>query len=219
MIPTPYQHLPPSPAVIADVVEEQTARLEAGLGNFWKSTKIADVLLLVRGELSSLYGIHMAILMLEGFFLQRDILPWKYAFDIPAFSLVGKSSIPVFFPDLFVLLTSYWWSTSILWATMNLWLPLIAGWFCNLTLKSKEKDGVASWQPRYQIDPLTFSVTKAVLTWLVFQQGMRLGVFANETVDRVVLAMPVGYSGVMISAYIGIVTSIWDGLHGWKGWK
>ncbi|GAB7354619.1 hypothetical protein MBLNU459_g5056t2 [Dothideomycetes sp. NU459] len=209
---------PPSPADVADVIEEQTQRLEESLGDFWKSTNIMDLLHLIRAELSSVHGIHMSILVLEGYFLQTAILPWRYAFDIPAVAALGTNSIPVFLPDLFVLLTSYWWSTSLLWATMNLWLPLIAGWFCNLTLKIKAKDGVATWNAKYQVDPLTFSITKALLAWLVFQQGVRFGVFADETVDRTVLAMPVGYNGVMIAAYIGIVTSIWDGLQGRKSW-
>lgn len=160
--------------------------------------------------------VQASILALEWYFLQYELLPWDYVADTPAIPLLG--SVSIFIPNIFVVFTKYWLSTTALWAAINFWLPFIAGWFFNFTLKVKTKDDTAVWSATYQIDPLTFSIAKAVLTWLVYQKGLRLGAFADETVDRVVLAMPVGYSGLMVSAYVGIVTSIWDGLQGKKGW-
>ena len=128
--------LPPSPAVVTDVIEEQTARISAGLGDLWHASHITDVLLQIRLELSSILGVQFSILAFEFLWLHRAVIPWNFAFDVP--SLFGFPSFPVFLPDLFVLLTHYYWSTTLLWAVMNFWLPLASGWFWNLSLHSTD---------------------------------------------------------------------------------
>jgi hypothetical protein len=211
-----HMALPPSPAVVTDVIEEQTARISEGINKLWSATHIMDVLYNARVELSSVTGIHFTILLLESMALHYVTVPWNFAFDIP--SLFGLPSFAVFLPDLFAIFTHHYWAPSLLWATMNLWVPLATGWLFNLSLKLKKKDGLQDWRPKYRIDPLMFSIAKAVMSWIVYSQGNRLyGTFADETVKTVETAMPYGYSGAMVAAYIGIATSIWDGIQNKKG--
>lgn len=210
--------LPPSPAVVTDVIEEQTARISEGMNKLWNSSHIMDVLYQARVELSSVTGVHFTILLLESFALHYATVPWNFAGEVP--SLFGFPSFPIFLPDLFVLLTHHYWAPSLLWATMSFWLPLATGWLFNLSLKLKKRDGYEAWQPKYRIDPLTFSIAKALLSWMVYYKGNRLyGTFSDETVQTLELAMPYGYSGAMAAAYIGIATSVWDGIQGKKGWQ
>lgn len=204
--------LPASPAVVTDAIERETARLSAGAHDLWDSTHVFDFFEALRAELSSLVGLETSIMIFEAFFLQRRIMPWNYAFDVPASQLLGTNSHAVRLPDLFILLTGFYWSTSTVWAVTRLWIPLVFGWFWNLSLKPKvTKSGVTVYKPRYRVDPLIFHIMKALMTWLVFSQGKRLwGAFADETVDVVEAAMPSGYNGMMISAFIGILASLYD---------
>ena len=153
----------------------------------------------------------MTVLLLESYYLQRQIMPWQYAFDIPASHLLGTRSYAVSIPNLFILLTDYYWSTAILWATISIWLPLVASWLWNLTFRPSTRHGVTVDRPRSRCDPLTFNVVKALLSWLVFSQGKRFwGLVADETVDRVLTAMPGGYTGLLIGASIGILASLYE---------
>lgn len=215
LLSPPRMALPPSPAVVTDVIEEQTARISEGMNKLWTATGIMDMLHEARLDLSSVTGIHFTILLLESAALHYQTVPWKFAFDFP--SLFGFPSFAVFLPDIFVFLTHHYWAPSLLWATMNFWTPLATGWLFNLSLKLKKKDGFEDYRPVYRIDPLMFSIAKALMSWMVYAQGNRLyGMFAEQTVQTVENAMPYGYSGAMIAAYIGIVTSIWDGIQNKK---
>ncbi|KAI5199789.1 hypothetical protein E4T39_06055 [Aureobasidium subglaciale] len=215
LLSPPRMALPPSPAVVTDVIEEQTARISEGMNQLWSATHIMDGLYEARLDLSSVTGVHFTILVLEAIALHRATVPWNFAFDVP--SLFGFPSFAVFLPDLFVFLTHHYWAPSLLWATMNFWAPLATGWLFNLSLKLKKKDGFEDYRPVYRIDPLTFSIAKALMTWMVYAQGNRLyGAFADETVKTVESAMPYGYSGSMVASYVGIATSIWDGIQNKK---
>ncbi|KAI4728851.1 hypothetical protein E4T49_03287 [Aureobasidium sp. EXF-10728] len=215
LLSPPRMALPPSPAVVTDAIEEQTARISEGMNKLWTSSHIMDVLEEARLDLSSVTGIHFTILLLESAALHYATVPWKFAFDFP--SLFGFPGFAVFLPDIFVFLTHHYWAPSLLWAFMNFWAPLATGWLFNLSLKLKKKDGFEDYRPVYRIDPLMFSIAKGLMSWMVYAQGNRLyGTFTEQTVKTVENAMPYGYSGSMVAAYIGIATSIWDGIQNKK---
>jgi hypothetical protein len=114
-------------------------------------------------------------------------------------------------PDFFLLLTNFFWSASTLWATTSLFVPLLFGYFFNLTLKTKSSHGNYVSRPTHNVDPLTFNLAKGLITWLVYARGARFrGLFADETVERVNNAVPGGYLGVLIGAGLGAVVSIYD---------
>lgn len=206
-----HRSLPASPAAVTDAIELQEARISAGFNDLLTSTNIESFLQELRESLSSVVGVEMTVLLLESYFLQRRIMPWRYAFDLPASSLLHLSSRAVYLPDFFILLTSFYWSTFLLWTTISFWIPLVASWFWNLTLRSRTRHGATVLIPKSRCDPMTFNVVKALTTWLVFSQGNKLsGLFAEETIDRVLLAMPGGYTGLLIGAFIGILASLYD---------
>ncbi|KAL1305443.1 hypothetical protein AAFC00_002324 [Neodothiora populina] len=208
--------LPPSPAIVTDLIEAQTARFNEEVGDLWQSTRIVEYVNQLRVELSSMVGVHMAILVLEFYYLQSHVTVWRFLFDIntPFFTKA------VYYPDVFVYLTGYWLSMLATWQALSFWIPLGVSWICNLSLKLKNRNGVEYWRPRYRVDPVTFSVVKGVLAWLIYIQGARFGgLFSDETVTRVQSAMPAGFEGVAIASGVGVVMALWDGVQGKKGWQ
>jgi len=169
------------------------------------------MLLQLRELASTVVGVETAVLLLEGFCLQRRMIPWRYAGELAASRTVGTPSFAVFLPDFFVLLTDIYWSTTLLWLFSSFLIPLAASWLFNLTLRPVVRHGVTEIKPRMRFDPMTFNVIKALLAWLVFSRGTRyFGLFSDETVDLVTQGMPAGYSGVMIGAFVGILASLYD---------
>ena len=136
-----------------------------------------------------------------------------WAFDIPASPKIvgiGTPSIPIPVPDLFRLLTGEFWSTTFLWSSTSLLLPLLFAYFYNLGLHEVKRHGARVTVARYSADPLTFNVVKALLTFLAYGQGVTLGLFSNKVAYRVDHAMFGGYQGVLIGAYVGILAAIYD---------
>ncbi|KAJ9619251.1 hypothetical protein H2203_008580 [Taxawa tesnikishii (nom. ined.)] len=197
--------------IVTDAIEQETERLSAGLHALWTRTKIADLLYTLRSELSSIVGLEFSIMTLELYYLHRRTIPWQYAFDTPALPVLGLHSHAVWLPDLFILLTHFYWSTLIVWSLVRFFIPVLIGWFWNLTLVHKSRGGVIVERPRYRVDPFMFHVAKAIVTWLVFGRDMRLGGRVRDfTVDVVREAMPIGYMGMLVSAGVGIVASLYD---------
>ncbi|KAF4302028.1 hypothetical protein SLS57_003768 [Botryosphaeria dothidea] len=202
--------LPPSPAVVTDAIERQTAIVKESVGNAWTNSGVTDYAEYIREVLSSVVGVEAAVVLVEAFYLQKQVMPWFYFFDIPAINALGTNSYPVQFPELFVLLTSSFWSPSLLWANTSLFIPLFFAYFFNLTLKSTVP-GVTSKKPAYQVDPLTFNIAKALVSYMVYGQGVRFsGLVADETVLTVADALPGGHHGVLIGAGIGALASIYE---------
>ncbi|KAF2136113.1 uncharacterized protein K452DRAFT_280509 [Aplosporella prunicola CBS 121167] len=203
--------LPPSPAVVTDAIERQTAIVRGKVGEAWEGTGITDYAEYVREVLSSVVGVEAAAILVEAYYLQRQVMPWTYFFDIPAVEALGTNSHPVYLPQLFVLLTSSFWAPSLLWASTSLFVPLLFAYFFNLTLRTKINNGVTTSTTTYRADPLTFNIMKALVTYMVYAQGVRFsGMVGDDTVLKVDGALPGGYQSAMIGAGIGIITSIYE---------
>jgi len=208
--------LPPSPAIVTDLIETQTARFNAEVGELWANTRVMEIFQQIRVELSSMVGVHLVILLLESYFLQSHVAQWNYLFTFNT----PWGAWAIHYPDVFVYLTGYWLKMLFTWQAMSFWIPLTISWFFNLTLKLKARNGVEYWRPRYRVDPLTFSLAKAVIAWLVFNHGCTcLGLISEQTIDRILVSQPLGSQGVLVASYIGIVIALWDGIQGKKGWQ
>lgn len=197
------------------MIEAQTARFNAEVGDLWHSTRIMEVVNQFRVEASSMVGVHLFILALEFYYLQSAVTVWRYAFDINT-PLFTKS---IYYPDLFVYLTGYWLTMLATWQALSFWIPLGVAWVCNLTLKLKSRNGQEYWRPRYRVDPVTFSITKGLLGWLVLSKGARFGLFPEEAVLRVLNSQAAGFEGIAVASSIGVIMAIWDGVQGKKGWQ
>lgn len=130
--------LPPSPAAVTDFIEAETARYNATIGEVLHLNRIFELFDLARLELSSMIFIHLLILGVEFYYLQSHVAVWRYAFDINT----GFYSMAIYYPDIFVYLSGYWLSMAATWQALSFWIPLTVSWFCNLSLKLKNKNGV-----------------------------------------------------------------------------
>jgi len=213
----PRQHhntistFPPSPAVVTDAIENQTRKLSVGVTHLVGRTNGEQFLLDLREQLSSVIGVEGTIFALEAFCLQQAIMPWIHAFDIPPIQAIGTDSQAVFLPNMFVLLSGVYWRALTLWLTAGFLIPLAASWFYNLTIRPTVKHGVTVTKPRWRCDPLMYNVVKALMAWIVYSQRATLfGMASRETSHLVLKAMPGGYSGIMISSFIGMLVSLYD---------
>ncbi|KAI9793244.1 MAG: hypothetical protein M1816_000665 [Peltula sp. TS41687] len=204
--------LPPSPAVVADVIDTSTAELRSKVGNLWENAGIVERAEGLRDSLSSVVSIEALVLAIEAFGLRSQVLPFRYAFTIPAIAGLGSSGWPVHLPDLFLMLTSSFWSPVALWASTSLLVPLFFAYFFNLTLRNNQSP-LESSQPIYRFDPLAFNVVKALFTYLVYGQNVNFGgLVGRETVDTVRAAVPGGSTGILIGSAVGALTSIYEAI-------
>ncbi|KAI9887984.1 MAG: hypothetical protein M1823_000241 [Watsoniomyces obsoletus] len=205
--------LPPSPAVVADVIDQSTAELRSRMGDVWEDVGLRERAESLRDYLSSVVSIETAILAIEANGLRSEVLPLRYAFTMPPVSGLTSSAMAVHLPDLFVVLTSSFWSPVILWSITSLFAPLLFGYFFNLTLRARQAhSGQQTHQPTHRVDPLTFNITKALISYLVYSQRFRLGLFVDETIDRTQAAIPGGLHGLLIGAAIGGLTSLYEAI-------
>ncbi len=208
--------LPPSPAVVADVIDNRTAEIRSRMGDVWEDAGLRERAEGVRDYLSSVVSIETAILAIEANGLRSEVLPLRYAFTMPVIQGLTSSAMAVHLPDLFVLLTSTFWSPITLWATTSILAPLLFGYFFNLTLRARQAHASQRphhpHQPTHRVDPLTFNLAKALISYLVYSQRLRLGLFAEETIDRTQAAIPGGVQGLLIGAAIGGLTSVYEAI-------
>ena len=204
---------PPSPAVVADAIERQTAVVTTKVGAFMDRSGVSEAADFMREMLSSVHGIETVITLIEALGLQRETLPWTTSLTLPPIRFIKSEESIVFLPNLFEILTAKFWNTSLLWLTTTAMLPALFGYFFNLTLhggRTGLQTRSSGKKPQHTVDPLTFNVTKALLSWLIYSQGIRFGFLANETVDRVNVAVFGGVQGLMIGAAIGGLASVYD---------
>ncbi|KAI9805090.1 MAG: hypothetical protein M1825_000924 [Sarcosagium campestre] len=206
--------LPPSPAVVADAIDRRTAVLRHKVGNAWTNAGLTERAEGVRESLSTVVSIEALIFAIEAFSLRSEVLPQRYAFTIPAIALLHTPAIPVSLPDLFLLLTSSFWSPFTLWLLTSLAVPLAFAYFFNLTLKSKSGASHSrshSSHTVYRFDPLTFNIAKALVAFLVYVQDVKFGGFVSEdNVDRIRSALPGGAFGIILGASIGGLATIYE---------
>jgi hypothetical protein len=190
-----------------------TSKLSAA----WKKSGLTELADYVREMLSSVHGIEIVVALLEAYALQKQTLPWTTTVKIPPikiFWMDQETVVPL--PNLFEILTARFWSTSLLWLLTSVMLPSLFGYFFNLTLTGRSHGPATRHsvkKPTHKIDPLTFNVVKALVSWLVYSQGIRFGGFiANETVDRVNGAVFGGYQGIVIGSAIGATASLYDAI-------
>ena len=211
--PRRRSELPPSPADVADDVEYATTKLYSGIDDLITVSGIPETIENVRELCSSVTSVQMTFLFLEAAGLQRYLLPWKATgFAIPSYHLLGINTppVPVMLPDLFSLLTAKFWATSLLWASTSVFVPLVFAYFYNLSTRDVKRHGARVTVARYSADPMTFSVVKALITWMVYSQGYMFGFIDDAVASHVHLAMFGGYQEIMIGSYVGAIAALYE---------
>ncbi|KAI1502566.1 cytochrome P450 [Biscogniauxia marginata] len=205
--------LPATPADVADAVDRSTVAVRTRVTSLYKESGIPEATRATRESLSTVHSVLFAISAFELYFLRPEILSDKYAFTIPAVSFLGTNDYPVFVPDLFLLFTSSFWSPALLWAFTSTVLPSIAGYFINLNVGSQQGRAPrrGSPVPDSAVDPLTFSIVKALISYVVYGQGVTFGGWIDETsISRINTAIYGGHKGILAGTAISGILSIYD---------
>ncbi|KAI0386866.1 hypothetical protein F5Y04DRAFT_73195 [Hypomontagnella monticulosa] len=205
--------LPATPADVAEAVDRSTIAVRTRVASLYKESGITEATHATRESLSTVTSVLFAISAFELYFLRPEILADRYAFTIPAITFLGTKDFPVFVPDMFLLLTSSFWSPALLWAFTSTILPSIAGYFINLTVNSSHGSRRRSslHAPDSVVDPLTFSIAKALISYVVYGQGITFGGWIDETsIARINTALYGGYKGMLTGAAITGIFSIYD---------
>ncbi|KAI0853266.1 hypothetical protein F5Y00DRAFT_136011 [Daldinia vernicosa] len=204
--------LPATPADVAEAVDRSTVAVKTHVVSLIKESGITEATQATRESLSTVTSVLFAISAFELYFLRPEILPDRYAFTVPAITFLGTRDFPVFVPDMFLLLTSSFWSPALLWAFTSAILPSIAGYFFNLTINANHgRPGRRSHALESVVDPLTFSIAKALISYVVYGQGITFGGWIDETsIARISTAIYGGYKGILTGTAITGVLSIYD---------
>lgn len=180
----------------------------------YEESGITEVSHATRDTLSTVTSILFCVAGWELWNVRREILSNVYAFTIPAISTLGTPDYPVYVPDMFLLLTSNFWSPALTWILTSLVIPSFVGYFFNLSATSPPPPSRVRPRPSYAdyvVDPLTFSIVKALVSFVVYGQGVNFGGLLNDlSIMRLENAVYGGYKGILTGTAITGLVSIYD---------
>ncbi|KAG5953353.1 hypothetical protein E4U53_005897 [Claviceps sorghi] len=205
--------LPATPADVANAFDRSTVALRKRVTSVYHDTGITEASNATRETLSTVTSILFVVSAFELFFIRPEILANRYAFTVPAIHLLGTSDYPVYLPDMFLLLTSSFWSPALTWAFTSVVVPSIAGYFFNLGATNHSGPRTRSRAAVHDnvVDPLTFSIVKALISYVVYGQGVTFGGLLSETsIERLNQAVYGGYKGVLVGTAITGITSMYE---------
>lgn len=209
--------LPATPADVAYAVDRSTVAVRKRVSSMYQDSGITEASQATRETLSTVTSILFCVSAFELYFIRPEVLANRYAFTVPALDLVGTPDYPVYLPDMFLLLTASFWSPVLTWALTGVVLPCLFGYFFNLSATSGNKAPGPRTRARAQaaaetvVDPLTFSIVKALVSYVVYGQGVTLGGLLNEaSIERLNTAVYGGYKGMLTGTAITALVSMYD---------
>ncbi|KAK7427109.1 hypothetical protein QQZ08_006378 [Neonectria magnoliae] len=205
--------LPATPADVAMAVDRSTQVVRQRVSSMYQESGITEVSHATRETLSTVTSILFCVSLFELWNVRCEILSNTYAFTVPAISYFGTSDYPVYVPDMFLLLTSSFWSPALTWALTSSVIPVLFGYFFNLSANSSPSNRRRSHSQsaEYVVDPLTFSIVKALVSYVVYAQGATFGGLLSEfTIRRLDAAVYGGYKGILVGTAITGLVSIYD---------
>lgn len=209
--------LPATPADLAYAVDQSTVAVRKRFSSMCKDSGISEASNATRETLSTVTSILFCVSAFELYFVRPEVLANRYAFTIPALALVGTPDYPVYLPDMFLVLTASFWSPALTWVLTSLVLPCLFGYFFNLSATSGASAPGPRTRARAQaaaetvVDPLTFSIVKALVSYVVYGQGVTFGGLLSEaSIERLNSAVYGGYKGIMVGTAITALVSMYD---------
>lgn len=204
--------LPASPADVAFAVDRSAVALRKRAASIYQESGITEVSNATRETLSTVTSVLFSVAAFELYYIRPAVLANRYAFTIPAVAAVGTEEYNVHLPDMFLLLTSSFWSPALTWVFTSILVPSIAGYFFNLSANSNQGPRTrARAQAETVVDPLTFSIAKALLSYVVYAQGVTFcGLLPELSVARLNNAVYGGYQGILVGCAITALVSIYD---------
>jgi len=205
--------LPATPADVASAVDRGTVAIRQRAASLYQDSGITEATQATRESLSTVKSVIFTIAAFELYFLRPELLPDRFAFTIPAIGLLGTSDYAVHLPDMFALLTAAFWSPALTWVATSIAIPSLFGYFFNLSAANAPTHRTRSRanQPEYNVDPLAFSVAKAVATYVVYAQGVTFwGWIDPDSVARINSALYSGWKGVLVGTAVAGLSSVYD---------
>ncbi|KAJ6786672.1 hypothetical protein PWT90_08090 [Aphanocladium album] len=204
--------LPASPADIAFAVDRSTVALRKRAASIYQESGITEASNATRETLSTVTSVLFSVAAFELYYIRPAILANRYAFTIPAISAIGTDDFNVYLPDMFLLLTSSFWSPALTWAFTSIIVPSIFGYFFNISANSQAGPRTrARAQAETVVDPLTFSIAKALLSYVVYAQGATFcGLLSELSIARLNNAVYGGYQGILVGTAITGLVSIYE---------
>ncbi|KAF2261276.1 hypothetical protein CC78DRAFT_470723 [Lojkania enalia] len=200
--------LPASPAQVAELADQSFQAAKTKASELWQKTYIDEFIEIVRENASSVVVIQLLLLFVEGAGLEWNTLE-TINVEIPKQTQLPDEYRNLPLPNMQLLLTSGFWAPAMLWSLTSWMLPLAASYFFNLTLRSNTRHKSLSKQ--YHVDPLTFNIVKALLAYSAFGAPAKAwGPFSKYTVHTVASSVPGEYPGLLISAAVGMLVSLYD---------
>jgi len=204
--------LPQSPAV-SRVINQQTTWVKRQYSSAVKKSGIKKSLPILRQELSSVSTIQLLTLIFEALGIREQTFPLRWLI-VPGNERVYVKNTAIWFPNFALLGTSSFWGPTTLWALTSIVIPLVFGYVFNLTY-SNPRPKTRRTAPLREIDPLTFSIVKGLLAYLVYSPGATFnfwGAYSPLSVSAVGNGVWGGYYTLLIGSGIGILTSLYDHL-------
>ncbi|KAK2593304.1 hypothetical protein QQS21_008986 [Conoideocrella luteorostrata] len=205
--------LPATPADVANAFDRSTIAMRKRVTSMYQETGLTEASNATRETLSTVTSILFVISAFELYYIRPEILANRYAFTIPAVNLLGTSDYPIYLPDMFLILTASFWSPALTWALTSVVLPSLAGYFFNLSATSYSGPRTRAKAAAHDtvVDPLTFSIVKALVSYVVYKQGVTFGGLLSETsIERLNGAVYGGYKGVLVGTAITGITSMYE---------
>jgi hypothetical protein len=168
---------------------------------------------LLRQEFSRVETIQLLTLIFEALGLREQTFPLRWTV-IPGNKALYNKQTAILYPNFALLLSSDFWAPTTLWLLTSLFIPLVSGYIFNLTYTNPRPKTRRS-QPLREVDPLTFSIVKGLLAYLVYSPAASFnfwGAFAPETVGAVHDGIWGHYVTLLIGSGIGILTALYDHL-------
>lgn len=213
--------LPPSPAIVADVIDRQTTAVRKSVSDAWGASGLTERTNALRSLLSSVTVIETLTLVIELYGLASTLIPFKYVTTVPSIQGLHTPDFAIKAPDLFVFLTAQFWAPFALWLTTSLFLPLLVSYFFNLSLKAQSasmpppaKRGTASRRDAgKKFDPLVFNISKALVAYFVYANHFNFcDMVSNFSIERANSAIPGGWGGVLTGAAVGGIGSVYEAI-------
>lgn len=208
--------MPPSPAVVADAIDQQTKRMRSSISHVYERTHFHEYSDYFRETLSSTVTINLLAILLEANGLRANILPNKPIAEIGPIAGIKDTNTRIMVPDLFLLLDASFWAPFMCWLVTTLLLPSLTSYFLNLPLRQLPAHSPARRQsvksnPHIQFDPFVFNLTKGFVVYCVYAAHFQIiEMFRHATIATVDTSVPGGYQGMLISSGIGAAISLYE---------
>jgi hypothetical protein len=210
--------LPATPADVASAVDRSTVAVRQRVASLYADSGITEKTAATRELLSTVNSVLFLVTAFEAWYLRPEVLADRYAGTFPAIGFLGTKERAVHVPDFFLLLTASFWSPFLTWLATSFVLPTVAGYFINLSAAHTTPQVATRGRPRagqadFVVDPLAFSIAKALLTYVVYAQGVTFGGLVDElSVARINSALYGGWKGAVTGAAVTGVTAVYDAI-------